>query len=237
MLKYQNFQFDSPIKQNSEKIKNNLVGKLRYISTNSGFNKETLSSQIANIIKENIIQRNLKPGERIDVKSLSKQFQISQIPVREALKKLESEGFVESRSYKGFFVCAYTNQDLKNIGEARLMVETYCLSTHFENIDRNILQRIYNLMQQSDKEQLEEYIQKDFELHNLIVSASNNPFIIDFYKSLREKIFFFVSIQKDFETCRNQHIEIIESIIKKDKEQAVKALKNHILYATDIAIE
>jgi len=63
------------------------VGKLSYVPTNSSFNKETLSSQIANIIKENIIQRNLRPGERIDVKSLSKQFQISQIPVREALKR------------------------------------------------------------------------------------------------------------------------------------------------------
>jgi DNA-binding GntR family transcriptional regulator len=49
--------------------------------------RETLNIQIANIIKQEIIQGILKQGERLDLKKLVERFQVSSIPIREALKK------------------------------------------------------------------------------------------------------------------------------------------------------
>lgn len=196
--------------------------------------KDTLDVQIASIIKQEIIQGILKPGEKIDLKSLSGRFQISTIPIREALKRLVSEGFIESKSHRGYFVRVYTPQDIEQIGEARLMVEKYCLEEHFSNIDLKKLRQIYEEMQEYYHKDLEEYIRRDIELHSLIVNSCRNNFIIDFYNSLREKINFFIHIQEEKETFCKQHLQIIECILSKNKDQAARLLKDHILLATNI---
>ena len=56
--------------------------------------RETLNIQIANIIKQEIIQGILKQGERLDLK-LVERFQVSSIPIREALKNLKVKGLLK----------------------------------------------------------------------------------------------------------------------------------------------
>jgi DNA-binding GntR family transcriptional regulator len=196
--------------------------------------RETLNIQIANIIKQEIIQGILKQGERLDLKKLIERFQVSSIPIREALKKLESEGFIESASRRGYFVRSYSDRDIEEIGEARLMVESYCLSNYFDLIDRKTLKDIYDFMENFPGTALDEYIGKDFNFHNLIVESSKNDFIINFYRSLQEKIHFFMSIQEDLDTFRAQHLQIMQYIFSGDKNKATKILREHILYSTQV---
>lgn len=201
---------------------------------NTYLTRETLDVQIAEIIKGEIIQRVLKPGERLDMKKLLERFQVSTIPIREALKKLESEGFIESASRRGYFVRVYTERDVDEIGETRLMVEKYCLSNYFDLIDRKILREIYDFMEQYQGSVLEEYVERDFNFHNLIVESSKNSFIIDIYRSLHEKIHFFLSIQENLNIFRTHHLEIISNIFSGEKEKATKTLHEHIFQATQV---
>ncbi len=73
---------------------------------------KTKASYISSTLRNAIIFGDLKPGEKITESRISEKFKTSHIPVREALKQLEREGFVESKPYSGNFVRKTCDENL-----------------------------------------------------------------------------------------------------------------------------
>lgn len=74
----------------------------------------TISNQVADYLRDEIISGNIKSGERIKESGLTQKFNVSSIPVREALKKIESEGYIDIVPYAGALV---RKVDLKALDE------------------------------------------------------------------------------------------------------------------------
>lgn len=64
----------------------------------------TISMQVADYLRDEIISGNIKSGERLKENGLTQKFNVSSIPVREALKKIESEGYIDIIPYAGAIV-------------------------------------------------------------------------------------------------------------------------------------
>ena len=77
--------------------------------------KSTLSSQIYDILKEDIIQGTIKPGEKLTLKFLQERFQVSSTPIREALTRLTEDSLVTYYSNVGIRVVELTKGDLEEI--------------------------------------------------------------------------------------------------------------------------
>ncbi|MGL5583655.1 MAG: GntR family transcriptional regulator, partial [Cetobacterium sp.] len=95
-------------------------------------------------IKELIISGKLKTNERIDEDLLSKSLQVSRTPVREAINKLEQEGWISIVPRKGMFVKNISIKEINDIFQVRSNLEPIILKMAFYKIDKDYLLSLKN---------------------------------------------------------------------------------------------
>lgn len=82
-----------------------------------------LSEEIYSTLRQAIIEERLPPGMKIVEERLANELGVSRIPLREALHKLERDGFVESLAHRGFRVTAFDKTDIEEIYAIRILLE------------------------------------------------------------------------------------------------------------------
>ena len=91
-------------------------------------------------LKEMIISGKLKSNERIDEELLSKSLNVSRTPVREAINKLEQEGWINIVPRKGMFVNNISIKEINDVFQVRSNLEPIILEMAFERLEKNILE-------------------------------------------------------------------------------------------------
>lgn len=84
----------------------------------------TLPREIDVRLEESIIEGRLRPGQRLIAEDLAEEFGVSRIPIREALRSLDSAGWVEIRARHGVYVREWSRRDLDDLFEVRTMLES-----------------------------------------------------------------------------------------------------------------
>jgi len=196
---------------------------------------QTKNHLVYNVIKEKIINGVLKPDEKLIIKDVSNSLGVSETPVREALKMLESENYVSLNPHVGFVVTKMNVQELKDIFAVRLNLE--CLATKLatNNItdeDINALikntREMYNCIK---KNNYVNYGSLNREFHRIIYKASNNmilyKLILDLWdKSGRARSIFLLA-PNIVEQSYKEHLIIIDLLKKKERIMVTKVTKKH----------
>jgi DNA-binding GntR family transcriptional regulator len=94
----------------------------------------TLSVEIARHLREQIISGALPAGERVNETRVTRELSLSRSPVREALRILESEGLVTLEPHRGARVRGVSEQDLEEIFDLRLMIESHGVLRHLHRL-------------------------------------------------------------------------------------------------------
>jgi len=190
-------------------------------------NKKSLTDQVYSIIKEKILNREIELGEQINTRELAEEYDISQMPVRDALRKLANEDLVENKPRVGFFVKNFSEEEINDILEVRKMHELYCLEHHFDNIDRIEVAKLRDKFENGNQEYFGSY---DIHLHKLIVFASDNNYLIERYLKLINHytmLFSYLNYKRS-ETSREEHVNLINAILDKDQKKAAEILLDHL---------
>lgn len=82
-----------------------------------------LTNWVTASLREAILNGHFEPGEKLDQDLIAAELQVSRTPIREALKVLETEGFIEIRSYRGAYITQVTHQDIRDVYEIRRLIE------------------------------------------------------------------------------------------------------------------
>lgn len=101
-------------------------------------NKQTLSEQIYQILRGDILSQRIPSGTKLTLKSLTERFEVSSTPVREALTRLSEEQLVSYYSNVGVNVVELTHEDLREIYEFMGDLDALAISyaaVHCENVD------------------------------------------------------------------------------------------------------
>lgn len=119
---------------------------------------------------------------------LAKSTGTSRTPVREALLRLEAEGFVKRIPHKGAYVPPISDPDVRALLQARSVVEKWAVTAGEAIPDSQFdaLQRIIDLQAEASDDPAR-FIELDTEFHTLMVRAGGNPILADFYASLRQR--------------------------------------------------
>ena len=83
-------------------------------------------SPIAQRVVQSILERKIRPGERLGEQELAGLFAVSRTVVREALMQLQARGFVEVRPRSGWFVVEPSFEDAQQTYAARRVIEPEC---------------------------------------------------------------------------------------------------------------
>lgn len=184
-------------------------------------------------IKKKIITGEFAQGNGINEKELTEIYNISRTPIREALNILELEGWIKSVPRKGYVVSSITFADIKDLFQIRYELEPVFLAMAFNFFENELLQslkeRILNLIEKEDHDALRLL---DDEFHNYLIESTYNSFAIKTMESINEHIsrtrYLTFRDKKETIESAHEHIQIIDALIEKDLDKAVKILKSHI---------
>ena len=94
---------------------------------------DTIGSSTYKKIKRDIIFGELKPASKLKLDELKKNYPVSLSTIRETLNRLSSEGFVIAEEQRGFFVSPFSKEDLIEIANLRILLESYALNLSLKN--------------------------------------------------------------------------------------------------------
>lgn len=202
---------------------------------------EHLSKAALEIILSEIIALRLKPGMKLNISKLSEELNLSRTPVREALNKLCETGFVYKFDNKqGYYVYEFKISDMEQVFAARSMIEckaSYLCAQMKKCPDIDKLKRLADTDYKINYSNFELTVEKDYELHKLIVISCGNKYLLNFYENIENKIKLYKKIilhnllnnyEPELEKLATQHKAIINSIIFNMPELAEKEMFNHI---------
>jgi len=210
------------------------------VKSNSKVNRKLLADQIYETLKLRIISGEYPAGFRLKDRELAKEFDVSSIPVREALRLLRSQGFVNIFPYKGAEVVDFKNPKyVKDIYEVRIMIECFSVGKAIENINSKIIEnlekRLSDIREACKKKDYENtFIDSAF--HREIIKAAGNPYILNIFDSIKFQSPHFNKNSKGQDeidgTLANykNHKRIFDCIVAKDAKKAKQEIKNHLTH-------
>ncbi len=193
---------------------------------------KTKNQIIYEALKEDIINGKYEPQQRIIISQVAKEFGASEIPVREAIKHLESDGLVQSTPYIGVAVTSFDMEDVAKIYQIRGVLEGLAAKLAAQNIkekDLKLLGKQINAMQKAvNTKKYERLGLLNKELHRGIYSACGNQYL---YKlifelwdlSFRTRGVFALVPERAYQSLR-EHKEILKALEKRDGDLAAKLI-------------
>ncbi|NLK98306.1 GntR family transcriptional regulator [Defluviitalea saccharophila] len=195
-----------------------------------------LRDVVFNALRKAILSGDLKPGERLMEKQLAEKMGVSRTPVREAIRKLELEGFVVMVPRKGAQVAEITEKDIQDVLEVRGALEELAVKLACKNMDDKDLRSLKQVMKEfseaSKRDDLDGMIEKDTEFHDIIFRATKNEKLIQIVNNLREQIHRYrVAYLKsfdDFKVINEEHEQIVFAIENRDATLGETVAARHI---------
>jgi len=103
--------------------------------------RQSLSAAVVERLREKILAGELREGEQLRQDAIAAEFQISRIPVREALSHLAAEGLIKIVANRGAVVCALSPDEAMQLFETRAVLECYMLRCAIPNMKAEDFQR------------------------------------------------------------------------------------------------
>ncbi|BEP12706.1 GntR family transcriptional regulator [Acidothermaceae bacterium B102] len=189
---------------------------------------------LASAIRDRVIRGQYPPGHRLTEDDLAEQYGVSRIPVREALRLLEGEGFVRVIPYTGTFVAELTAQDAADLLEIRGVLEPLAAAraaetrtnVHLDGL-REILSEGYTALAKEDLELLAEL---NTRFHTVLTEASGNVTLNQIIGTLRHKITWVYSVELPRRAADSwaEHRLIINALERGDADSARALMVAHV---------
>lgn len=197
-----------------------------------------LKNEAYELVKEKLINGEIKPGERIREDLLADEFAMSRTPVREAINQLSAEGYVIQEPRKGIFAKEYTKQELTDIIEIRALIESYAIKVCFRKITNEQIKELENIFNNLKDSLLKQdkitYVMYDSMFHKKIGEFTNNKKLISFINDIEYSVmyarrmkFYNIKYKYSEEESIRQHRAILDAIINKDEETAIEAMEKN----------
>ena len=197
-------------------------------------NLQCLRDQIYAHLRDDIKRGALKPGAPINMDNLSKELNISKTPLREALIKLECQGFVEMLPRRGVKVKELTYGELKEYYEVIGFLESAVVYSVFDQLRSS---PITERMKQSNAQQrislnnqeFDRYYQLNLEFHDIFLALSNNKTLQEIVVPLKKRLYDFPwhRLWEDWEKVNlDEHDNLIANIEKGDRLEAAAVIRD-----------
>ena len=202
------------------------MSKLRY---------QTVRENVAKVIREKILNKELKPGMRIIEQNLSDELEVSRGPIREALRQLEQEGVVEYTRNVGCSVKEITIKDLYEIYLLRSTYEILAVKLCGGQFEQEDIERMEEVLEHmKELKNYEEVVMCDNVLHSIFVEKGDFQRIKKVWSDLDYGSIVSCYItgfdeQKTVERQYEFHKKLVEACKTRDVEIICEELRNHYM--------
>jgi DNA-binding GntR family transcriptional regulator len=196
-------------------------------------------------IRSRILDGRLAPDQPVSPRSMADELMLGHTPVRSAIQRLVVEGLVKVVPRKGTYVAAPDTNDLREIFEVRLALEsTAAYLAAINGATEGMVQAIDELRQIVETESIDLMHEQrtGWVFHHEMFAASRNDRLFTTYAGLRAQTGLALNElpRSDAATVRRgtiEHLNIYEAIAAKEPEEARRHMWNHIVDGTDARIQ
>lgn len=196
--------------------------------------RETLGSQMYDLLRDRILSGELPGGAHIAQNALSEEMGISRIPIRDALQRLESDGLVSGDEIGRYTVVPFTAEDAEEIYAIRRKLEPFAIEVAAVKLSDSGLARLKalhaDLTQAARERDLRRYTALNVEFHTAIYEASGMRRLVRIIRALWRGVPQMTPIVLEGRITRSQreHDEILKRLVERDGPGAAAALQRHI---------
>jgi DNA-binding GntR family transcriptional regulator len=184
-------------------------------------------------LAELIINRTLEPGQHLVEADLAEYLGVSRQPVREALQRLQSEGWVDLRPAQGAFVHLPTDEEADQLLSVRSVLETHSAKLAAGNATAEDVDRLWELQKAGltalKAEDTEGLVAANAALHAFITQLSGNAVLAELIGLVDRRVrWYYTPIARPRgRDAWNEHEELITAIAMEDGELAEKIMGKH----------
>ncbi len=188
----------------------------------------SLGHRIFCILRDKILNEEYEKGQKLNEVVLSKELNISRTPIREALK--------QSIPNKGVYVLGFSSRDIDDMLEIRVVLESLSVQLAIDRVTQEELDRIkeiYDLLEfYAEKNDQERFTEVNIDFHEAIYRATHSQY----FEQLLSDINYYIHVTSRHSIkqpnrlieAAQEHKEIYEAIVKKDKALAKANVEKHI---------
>lgn len=194
--------------------------------------REVVSEALRQAIKDGLLQ----PGERLMEIQLADELGVSRTPIREAIRKLELEGFVVMVPRRGAYVADISLKDVAQVFEIRGALEELAAGLAAERITPDELEYLERILveinEYIENDDFAKIVDADIRFHDVLYHASRNQRLVDILHNLREQMLRFRSISMHYPgrlaATWEEHRHLVEYIAEHNSAMARKVAKKHM---------
>lgn len=183
------------------------------------------------ILKERLVNCIYPPGTLLNEAQLAADLGASRTPVREAISRLEMEGFVKIMPKKGIYVTDISLNDVLQIFQTRIEIEPIAVRLAAPHLPREELLAFCGKFK-GEAPDIQNGFRLDTAMHLFIIEHCGNRYIIDMmHRIFDENTRVIISSKQNqvqIHDARLEHLDILNSLLDKDTERAIALVQSHI---------
>ncbi|TAK09120.1 GntR family transcriptional regulator [bacterium] len=196
----------------------------------------SLTRLLAEELKTAIITGKLVPGERLSEEKLASSLNVGQVPLREALRRLEAEGYVTFLSNQEVAVSKPTMEDLQEYYTIASVLEGLAARLAVERAQPDELSRLRELHQllkeAYQKRDLSRYYEANSNFHHFIAEIARNERLYRLIERMRQEIqktrILSLHLPQRLDYSMREHDQILDAFLKKNPELAEATVVKHL---------
>ncbi len=205
-----------------------------------------LSEQAYALIRRDILQSVLLPETKLQIEAISERYGIGAVPVREALNRLSSEGLVDRKSHRGFYVTSISMDSLEELVKTRIWLETRALTESIARTDEaweealvvscHRLARTQRRMPEDDGAAVatEDWEARHKAFHMLLLARCGSQWLLAFCSTMMDQAVRYRSLSMNTNPsverragAAAEHRAILDAVLDHDAAQACALLSDH----------
>lgn len=198
-------------------------------------------------LRTDIVFGRLRPGQKLKLDGLKEAYGVSVSTLREILSRLTAEGFVVAEGRRGFEVAAVSRENLKELAELRLLIESHAMEVSFANADVEWEGRVVSAhhklasterLMESGIGEPEQWKRYDGEFHQALISNCGSRVLMDAHALVFDRYFRYqmVTFKYRGEEPVAQHKALLDCALARDAATAKAVLKAHVNNCVDHAL-
>jgi DNA-binding GntR family transcriptional regulator len=196
-----------------------------------GVSRTVLREQVKEVLLERILAHEYGPGDRLVETRIAQELGISQAPVREALRELETLRFVESSPFKGAWVREVSDSELAELYPIRAALEDVAARAAAERLAGEVAALEREIRAMAAAQGVREQVEHDVRFHRLIVEAAGNARLLELWTSLQVESRTMITVLRtglDAAEVARRHEPIVAALRRRDADAAGREIRRHV---------
>lgn len=194
----------------------------------------TIQDFLTDTLRARIVSGELSAGTRIDQDALATEFAISRMPVREALRALDAEGFVTLIPHRGAIVSSLSPAEIEEIYQMRAVLEGLASRLALPHLTKSNFAQLETLLAtMSSTSDIHKWVRCNAEFHGIIEQACGRSRLLELIVRLRHQtepyVRMYVHLLHGEKRATSEHRTIVDACIRRDESAVEASVREHLL--------